>query len=68
MNVQEMSLPLKINKANEEMTMAILNVQNKYDFPSYLMELIVSKCLVDLKTCAISELVNTIKSESEGEK
>ena len=59
--------PLTISEAKTELTIAILGIQNKYQLPAYLMELIINNCLVDVKTCSCNEIVNSIKEDKEKE-
>lgn len=60
-------LVLKANKAQEELTCAILNIQTKYKFPAFLMEMVINSCLLDVKKCSIGELVNSLNIEQEKE-
>ena len=61
--MNNMLSPISINNAQTDLTMSILNIQKEYQIPAYLMELIISNCLVDVKSCACHELVNSIEHE-----
>lgn len=65
MNLEEMPLPMKINNASDELSLSIFNIQKKYGFPSYLIELIINRCMTDIKTCATNELINEINKKIE---
>ena len=61
-------IDLKIAKAGEELIVSILNIQTKYELPAFIMELIIGNSLLDIKTCANRELINSIESNNKEEK
>lgn len=61
-------LALKIHKAQEEMMISILGIQSKYEFPAYLMEMIINNCMLDVKTCSNRELINSLNINEEDKK
>lgn len=55
---ENIPLSVKLSAARADMTIAILEVQKEYGLPAYLVDLIVSACLSDIRDCANKELIN----------
>lgn len=64
----ELSLGIKINNAQEELTLAIIDIQKRYQLPSYIIELIINSSLIDVKTCANREEIKEFLKEQVGDK
>lgn len=49
-----------LSRARQDMTMAILQIQNMYGLPAYLTDLIVTASLADIRDCANKDLLNSM--------
>ena len=58
-------LILRIQEAQQELIMSILNIQKKYELPAFLIDLMVSASLSDVKSCVNKELINTLANEKK---
>lgn len=63
----EQELPVEpisvtLAKAQSDVTMAILQIQNTYGLPAYLMALLVGAALGDIRECANKELLNAMET------
>ena len=61
------NLSLSLSNAKEELTIAILNIQEKNQLPAYLMELVINSTLLDVKGCANRETIKELLKNQEGE-
>lgn len=65
-SAEVLSDPINITlaKAQNDITMAIVQIQNAYGLPSYLMDLLVSSALGDIRACANKELLNVVNTDN----
>lgn len=47
-----------LSRARQDMTMAVLQIQNMYGLPAYLTDLILTATLADIRDCANKDLLN----------
>lgn len=53
-----------LSRAHGDVTIAILEIQNNYGLPAYLMDLIVTAALSDIRACANKDIIHAM---SKGE-
>lgn len=53
-----------LSRAHGDVTIAILEIQNAYGLPAYLMDLIVTAALSDIRACANKDIIHAM---SKGE-
>lgn len=51
---------ITLHKAHEDMTIAILQIQNAYGLPAYLTDFLVTAILADIRGCANKELMGAM--------
>lgn len=49
---------VKLGRAHEEMTIAVLGIQSQYGLPAYLTDFLLTSILADIRSCANKELIH----------
>ena len=49
-----------LSRAHGDVTIAILEIQNAYGLPAYLMDLIVTAALSDIRACANKDIIHAM--------
>ena len=62
MKKNDMPVNILINNTSQELMAKIVELQGKFELPSYIMELIINKCLLEVKNYSMNELQNAYEN------